>query len=332
MGSYLNIHLNLFPIYVLLLLITLSHGRPSAKVREQRTSALEPTLTANRHQHHQFNYKNKWYQLNNLNPSSSSASSSSYSPYFFPATTSELGGSGDSSSSISSSNINSVSITSKVNNAKYSNSASEAHGIISQPVNSISQSHDDHDQQVNGIPTTTVDTRGTTNTIAERATGSSVSSHHTRKAKTQQMNKNVAPATSPKSPEKRAAEEVLMEVEGEYDIPAFGPVAPSPSNQSNWYVIPNDAGRNTNTPDVIQIIGEGGDGEGILFDGEGEAANYYQVGSHQQLETFRQNILKSLGHLQQEQQAEQDEDAYSNPTNITMDYDDEDSLAKVRRN
>jgi len=34
MGSYLNIHLNLSPVYVLLLLLTLSHGRPSARIRE----------------------------------------------------------------------------------------------------------------------------------------------------------------------------------------------------------------------------------------------------------------------------------------------------------
>lgn len=58
MGSYLNIHLNLFPIYVLLLLLTLSHGRPSAKVRE---TTKEDGLRSQR-------FHNWYHQLDNMHP------------------------------------------------------------------------------------------------------------------------------------------------------------------------------------------------------------------------------------------------------------------------
>lgn len=271
MGSYLNIHLNLFPIYVLLLLLTLSHGRPSAKVRETGG-----TLTA----HRQVFRNNKWYQLRNLD-----------------------GGI----------NINSLA-------DEFSSS-----GANGQPISLM-------DQQVNGIPAITGPKRESTGNggdagrVAvqdsdayypqqeETTTAGGKSIEESRKVtKSKRLTTGYSPPAEQQLSKGNATSKWLFvpELTGSESIKLVNG-SNANNNMGNRGVMEYQSAPNN-------IIGNG---EFHVEDETNRDSNL--VADDQQLNVFRENILKSLGSY---------EDTFdtSQSSNVSLNNNDMDSLAKVNK-
>jgi len=284
MGSYLNIHLNLFPIYVLLLLLTLSHGRPSAKVRETRD---EPKS-------HRQQFRDKWYQSTNLYPSSG---------------------------------VNSVSNEYNSNSIVVYDS--------SQPAKNTQVSNIGHNQNFETVVETSQ--------MLPKATGShtdAISQHTTKVVDNDEMEKGMAsskasdfavtnmnPNAAHGNPDADIVERDDEQPERNHSMPDSSktPVTLLADEKHSYgeaydYRLMSDQGapfmRNfeelhaTENAQPIDIVLEGG------------AGSNDPLGS-QQLITFRQNILKSLGHSETSSQVN------TSPTNVTLDYNDDVSLAKV---
>lgn len=328
MGSYLNIHLNLFPIYVLLLLLTLSHGRPSAKVREMGE------LSKSHHRQHQ-QFKSKWYQLNHLYPLN---------------------------------NINSVSneYNSVGNGVSHPISQNPQHLTTNsdQQVITIPTTVDKNGNRI--IHVEVLKSTGSKDDFAEK--NKHGSQKQTRKPQQQhngpEKNKvSVAQAVahSPAAllPENQGMILAGMQ-NGQENVPELAAAQHEADaskqdqlgrNQSSkWYVFPNAQFQTISTAILLNDSKTGGEDEVTVpadmfsvhnapymdaaqfadFILEEDAAavheNNIEAGSQQQLVNFRHNILKSLGHLES---VSVETDVIMAPSNVTLDYNDEDSLAKV---
>ncbi|CAL8082229.1 unnamed protein product [Orchesella dallaii] len=281
MGSYLNIHLNLFPIYVLLLLLTLSHGRPSAKVRETKDEVAKS---------HRQQFRDKWYQSHNLYPSSSVNSvSNEYNSVVY-----------DNNNPAKNTQVSSV-----VHNPNFE--------TLVETLPQLPKATSSHADAISQYTTKVVDNDETEMESASTKVSESPSTT---------MNPNTAignPTTD------------VME-RGE-QLESYQGKLPDSSNTPFPMIKHGNEEEQTNTYDHDIMSVQGAPYLGNMEDFqamedeqtvdivlEGDGRNKDVPGS--QLITFRQNILRSLGHTERTFQVN------TAPKNVTFNYNDDGSLAK----
>lgn len=334
MGSYRNIHLNLFPIYVLLLLLTLSHGRPPAKVREARGKVLHS---------HRLPFSEKWAESSNIYPSSNLNSvSNEYNSVVYdshPHQLSHLKSTDQQVSTVADAGRSKMgSLVEKEGATGSSEQVALEESLDAKPLRAGEESGMEWSRvSQSPVPLAPLSKHLNPQILQSLITArsheaeattlvqwSSAFESESRRGNDSSLGWDADVDDSSGSLH-NSSDAVTTPVLSEHKY-SFGEEEVA-ENSDGGIVSDHGAPHMRDSVAMLATAANDDEQQAVDFLAENDAApaeNNEQVGSLKQLVTFRQNILRSLGLHEAALQTN------FSPTNVTLDYNDVDTLKKVR--